>query len=620
MAAKDVRFGDDARQRMLRGVDILAQAVRVTLGPKGRNVILDKSYGAPRITKDGVTVAKEIELSDKFENMGAQMVREVASKTNDIAGDGTTTAIVLAQAIVREGGRAVSAGMNPMDLKRGVDKAVVALVEELKKRSKKITTQAETAQVGTISANGEAEIGRMIAEAMQKVGNEGVITVEEAKGMLTELDVVEGMQFDRGYMSPYFITNAEKMNIELDQPYILIHEKKLSGLQTLLPLLEAVAQSGRPLLIIAEDVEGEALATLVVNKLRGGLKVAAVKAPGFGDRRKAMLDDIAVLTSGQVISEELGIKLENVTLDMLGKAKKVLIDKENTTIVEGAGKKADIAGRCNQIRAQIEETTSDYDREKLQERLAKLAGGVAIIRVGGSTEVEVKERKDRVDDGLHATRAAVEEGIVPGGGVALARASLILAKLNAENDDQRVGIEIVRKAVQMPLRQIAENAGEDGAVISGKVLDKDEYNWGFDAQTGEFKDLVKAGIIDPTKVVRSALQHAASVGSLMITTEAMVAERQEKSPAGDGSGMHELRETVYLVQGFKAGKGARLTADPPLRCKSSDSARRTAENLVPSKAGVVAFSTSGDAELGEYDDEPTIIFRAGRLPAPFEEA
>jgi chaperonin GroEL len=535
MAAKDVRFGDDARQRMLRGVDILAHAVNVTLGPKGRNVILDKSYGAPRITKDGVTVAREIELSDKFENMGAQMAREAASKTNDIAGDGTTTAIVLAQAIVREGGRAVSAGMNPMDLKRGVDKAVVALVEELKKRSKKITTQAETAQVGTISANGEAEIGDMIAEAMQKVGNEGVITVEEAKGMLTELDIVEGMQFDRGYMSPYFVTNAEKMNVELDDPYILIHEKKLSGLQSLLPLLEAVAQSGRPLVIVAEDVEGEALATLVVNKLRGGLKVAAVKAPGFGDRRKAMLDDIAVLTSGQVISEELGIKLENVTLDILGRAKKVLIDKENTTIVEGAGKKHDIVGRCTQIRAQIEETTSDYDREKLQERLAKLAGGVAIIRVGGSTEVEVKERKDRVDDSLHATRAAVEEGIVPGGGVALARASLILSKLNAENDDQRVGIEIVRKAVQMPLRQIAENAGEDGAVISGKVLDKDQYNWGFDAQTGEFKDMVKAGIIDPTKVVRSALQHAASVGSLMITTEAMVAERQEKAPAGDGS-------------------------------------------------------------------------------------
>jgi chaperonin GroEL len=541
MAAKDVRFGDDARQRMLRGVDILAHAVNVTLGPKGRNVILDKSYGAPRITKDGVTVAREIELSDKFENMGAQMAREAASKTNDVAGDGTTTAIVLAQAIVREGGRAVSAGMNPMDVKRGVDKAVLALVDELKKRSRKITTKAETAQVGTISANGESEIGQMIAEAMQKVGNEGVITVEEAKGMLTELDVVEGMQFDRGYMSPYFVTNAEKMNIELDQPYILIHEKKLSGLQPLLPLLEAVAQSGRPLLIVAEDVEGEALATLVVNKLRGGLKVAAVKAPGFGDRRKAMLDDIAVLTSGQVISEDLGIKLENVTLDMLGKAKKVLIDKENTTIVEGVGKKADIAARCNQIRAQIEETTSDYDKEKLQERLAKLAGGVAIIRVGGSTEVEVKERKDRVDDGLHATRAAVEEGIVPGGGVALARASLILAKLNAENDDQRVGIEIVRKAAQMPLRQIAENAGEDGAVISGKVLDKDDYNWGFDAQSGEFKDMVKAGIIDPTKVVRSALQHAASVGSLMITTEAMVAEHQEKSHAGNGSsgGTHD---------------------------------------------------------------------------------
>jgi chaperonin GroEL len=533
MPAKDVRFGGDARQRMLRGVDTLAEAVRVTLGPKGRNVILDKNYGAPRITKDGVTVAKEIELSDKFENMGAQMVREVASKTNDIAGDGTTTAIVLAQAIVREGGKAVSAGMNPMDLKRGVDKAVTALVEELEKRSKKITTQAETAQVGTIAANGEVEIGRMIAEAMQTVGNEGVITVEEAKGIVTELDVVEGMQFDRGYMSPYFITNAEKMSVELEQPYILIHEKKLSGLQSLLPLLEAVVKSTRPLLIVAEDVEGEALATLVVNKLRGGLKVAAVKAPGFGDRRKAMLEDIAALTGGTVISEDLGIKLENVTLEMLGKAKKVLIEKENTTIVDGAGKKADIQGRCTQLRVQIEETTSDYDREKLQERLAKLAGGVAIIRVGGSTEVEVKERKDRVDDGLHATRAAVEEGIVPGGGVALARASLILAKLKADNGDQRVGIEIVRKAVQAPLRQIAENAGEDGAVISGRVLDKDEYNWGFDAQTGEFKDLVKAGIIDPTKVVRTALQHAASVGGLMITTEAMVAERPEKR-AGNG--------------------------------------------------------------------------------------
>jgi len=541
MAAKDVRFGDDARRRMLRGVDILAAAVKVTLGPKGRNVILDKSYGAPRITKDGVTVAREIDLSDKFENMGAQMVREVASKTNDIAGDGTTTAIVLARAIVSEGGKAVSAGMNPMDVKRGVDKAVIALVEELQKRSKKITTQAETAQVGTISANGETEIGEMIAAAMQKVGNEGVITVEEAKGMLTELDIVEGMQFDRGYMSPYFVTNAEKMTVELEQPYILIHEKKLSGLQVLLPLLEAVAQSTRPLLVIAEDVEGEALATLVVNKLRGGLKVAAVKAPGFGDRRKAMLDDIAVLTGGQVISEDLGIKLENVTLDMLGKAKKVLIDKENTTIVEGSGTTQDIAARCSQIRAQVEETTSDYDREKLQERLAKLAGGVAIIRVGGATEVEVKERKDRVDDALHATRAAVEEGIVPGGGIALARASVVLATLNAENDDQRVGIEIVRKAAQMPLRQIAENAGEDGAVISGKIADRAEYNWGFDAQSGEFKDMVKAGIIDPTKVVRSALQHAASIGALMVTTEAMVAERAEERPAGgtppDGGGM-----------------------------------------------------------------------------------
>jgi chaperonin GroEL len=541
MAAKDVRFGGDARQRMMRGVDMLAEAVKITLGPKGRNVILDKSYGAPRITKDGVTVAKEVELSDKFENMGAQMVREVASKTNDVAGDGTTTAIVLAQSIVREGLKAVSSGMNPMDLKRGVDKAVAALVGELEKRSKKITTQAETAQVGTISANGEVEIGKMIAEAMQKVGNEGVITVEEAKTAITELDVVEGMQFDRGYMSPYFITNAEKMNVTLENPYILIFEKKLSALQSFLPLLEAVAQSTRPLLIIAEDVEGEALATLVVNKLRGGLKVAAVKAPGFGDRRKAMLEDIAVLTKGELISEELGIKLENVTLPMLGTAKRVLIEKENTTIVEGAGKKADIVARCNQIRAQIEETTSDYDKEKLQERLAKLAGGVAIIRVGGSSEVEVKEKKDRVDDGLHATRAAVEEGIVPGGGVALARASLILAKLKADNDDQRVGIEIVRKAVQTPLRQIAENAGEDGAVISGKVLDKDEYNWGFDAQTGEFKDMVKAGIIDPTKVVRSALQHAASIGSLMITTEAMVADHVEKTADGDGSSTSDTR-------------------------------------------------------------------------------
>ena len=541
MAAKDVRFSADARTRMLRGVDILADAVKVTLGPKGRNVVIDKSFGAPRITKDGVTVAKEIELADKFENMGAQMVREVASKTNDIAGDGTTTATVLAQAIVREGLKAVAAGMNPMDLKRGVDKAVTVVVEEIKKHSKKITTPAETAQVGAIAANGEVEIGKMIAEAMQKVGNEGVITVEEAKGIQTELDVVEGMQFDRGYMSPYFITNSEKMITELDQPYILIHEKKLSGLQPMLPLLEAVVQSGRPLLIIAEDVEGEALATLVVNKLRGGLKVAAVKAPGFGDRRKAMLEDIAILTGGQVISDDLGIKLETVTLNMLGKAKRVLIEKENTTIIEGAGKKADITGRCNQIRAQIEETTSDYDREKLQERLAKLAGGVAVIRVGGSTEVEVKERKDRVDDALHATRAAVEEGIVPGGGVALARASLVLAKLKADNEDQRFGIDIVRKAVQTPLRQIAENAGEDGAVIAGKVLDKDDYAWGFDAKSGEFKDLVKAGIIDPTKVVRSALQDAASVAGLLITTEAMVAEKPEKKappamPPGGGMG------------------------------------------------------------------------------------
>jgi chaperonin GroEL len=538
MAAKDVRFGPDARDRMLRGVDILANAVKVTLGPKGRNVVIEKSFGAPRITKDGVTVAKEIELSDKFENLGAQLIREVASKTNDLAGDGTTTATVLAQSIVREGVKAVAAGLNPMDLRRGIDKAVIAVVEELKKRTKKITTPSETAQVGTISANGETEIGDMISKAMQKVGNEGVITVEEAKGIQTELDVVEGMQFDRGYVSPYFITNPEKMIADLDSPYILIFEKKLSGLQPMLPLLEAIVQTGKPLLIIAEDVEGEALATLVVNKLRGGLKIAAVKAPGFGDRRKAILEDIAILTGGQVISEDLGIKLETVTLPMLGKAKKVLIEKENTTIIEGAGKKADITGRVNQIRAQIEETTSDYDREKLQERLAKLAGGVAVIRVGGASEVEVKERKDRVDDALHATRAAVEEGIVPGGGVALARASLILAKLKAENEDQRVGIDIIRKAIQVPLRQIAENAGEDGAVISGKVLDKDEYAYGFDAQSGEFKDLVKAGIIDPTKVVRTALQDAASVAALIITTEAGVVERPEKKAAGGpGGGM-----------------------------------------------------------------------------------
>jgi chaperonin GroEL len=533
MPAKDVKFGSDARARLLRGVDILADAVKVTLGPKGRNVVLDKSYGVPRITKDGVTVAKEIELSDKFENLGAQLVREVANKTNELAGDGTTTATVLAQAIVREGSKAVAAGLNPLDLKRGIDKAVVALVEELKEKSRKITSPAETEQVGTISANGETEIGRIISEAMQRVGNEGVITVEEAKGIQTELDVVEGLQFDRGYISPYFVTNAEKLHAELDQPYILIHEKKLSGLQPILPLLEAVVQSGRPLLIIAEDVEGEALATLVVNKLRGGLKIAAVKAPGFGDRRKAILEDIAILTGGTVVSEDLGIKLESITLAQLGRAKRVLIEKENTTVIEGAGKKDDIKGRVAQIRAQIEEATSDYDREKLQERLAKLAGGVAVIRVGGSTEVEVKERKDRVDDALHATRAAVEEGIVPGGGVALARASLILSKLKADNDDQRFGIEIVRKAALTPLRQIAENAGEDGAVISGKVLDKDEYNYGFDAQTGEFKDLVKAGILDPTKVVRTALQDAASVAGLLVTTEALVAEKAEKkAPAG----------------------------------------------------------------------------------------
>src|SRR5271156_3361956 len=538
MVAKDVRFGPDARDRILRGVDILANAVKITLGPKGRNVVLEKSYGAPRITKDGVTVAKEIELSDKFENLGAQLIREVASKTATIAGDGTTTATVLAQSIVREGVKAVAAGLNPMDLRRGIDKAVTAVVEELKKRTKKITTPAETAQVGTISANGETEIGEMISKAMQKVGKEGVITVEEAKGIETELDVVEGMQFDRGYVSPYFITNAEKMIADLDAPYILIFEKKLSGLQPMLPLLEAIVQTGKPLLIIAEDVEGEALATLVVNKLRGGLKIAAVKAPGFGDRRKAILEDIAILTGGQVISEDLGIKLETVTIAMLGKAKKIVIEKENTTIIEGSGKKADISGRVAQIRAQSEETTSDYDREKLQERLAKLAGGVAIIRVGGASEVEVKERKDRVEDALHATRAAVEEGIVPGGGVALARASLILAKLKAENRSQKFGIEIVRKAIQVPLRQISENAGEDGAVIAGKVLDKDEYSYGFDAQSGEFKDMVKAGIIDPTKVVRTALQDAASVASLIITTEAGVTERPEKkAPAGAPGGM-----------------------------------------------------------------------------------
>ncbi len=528
MAAKEVRFSVDARDKMLRGVDILANAVKVTLGPKGRNVVLDKSFGAPRITKDGVTVAKEIELEDKFENMGAQMVREVASKTSDIAGDGTTTATVLAAAIVKEGSKAVAAGMNPMDHKRGIDLAVETVVEELRKNSKKVTSNAEIAQVGTISANGDKEIGDYLAKAMEKVGNEGVITVEEAKSLETELDVVEGMQFDRGYISPYFITNADKMRVEMEDPYILINEKKLSALNELLPLLEAVVQTGKPLLIVAEDVEGEALATLVVNKLRGGLKVAAVKAPGFGDRRKAMLQDIAVLTGGQAISEDLGIKLENVTIAMLGKAKKVMIDKENTTIVNGGGKKKDIEDRITQIKAQIEETTSDYDREKLQERLAKLAGGVAVIRVGGATEVEVKERKDRVDDAMHATRAAVEEGVLPGGGVALLRASEALKKVRTANEDQRHGVDIVRKALSAPARQIAINAGEDGSVIVGKILENSTYGFGFDAQGGEYVDMVKKGIIDPTKVVRQALQGASSVAGLLITTEAMVAELPKK--------------------------------------------------------------------------------------------
>ncbi|HEX9699446.1 MAG TPA: chaperonin GroEL [Acidobacteriota bacterium] len=528
MSAKEVKFGADARDRMLRGVNILADAVRVTLGPKGRNVVLDKSFGAPRTTKDGVTVAKEIELADKFENMGAQMVREVASKTSDLVGDGTTTATVLAQAIIRGGSKAVAAGMNPMDLRRGIEMAVSAVVAELEKRSRKVKTSEEIAQVGTISSNGDTEIGKMLAEAMEKVGNAGVITVEEAKSLDTELDLVEGMQFDRGYLSPYFITNADKMLAELEDPYVLLHEKKLSGLQPILPLLEAVVQSSRPLLVIAEDVEGEALATLVVNKLRGGLKVAAVKAPGFGDRRKAMLEDMAVLTGGQVISEDLGIKLENVTIDMLGKAKKVIITKDETTIVEGAGAKKEIQGRCAQIRQQIEDTTSDYDREKLQERLAKLAGGVAVIRVGGATEIEVKERKDRVEDAMHATRAAVEEGILPGGGVALLYAGQGLGKLKPANDDQRVGIDIVRRAIQSPVRQIVENAGEDGAVVVGKLLDKVNLTRGFDAQNGQYVDMIKAGIIDPTKVVRIALQDAASVAGILVTTEAMVAERPKK--------------------------------------------------------------------------------------------
>jgi chaperonin GroEL len=531
MAAKDVKFAADARERMLRGVDILANAVKVTLGPKGRNVIIEKSFGAPRTTKDGVTVAKEIELEDKFENMGAQMVREVASKTNDVAGDGTTTATVLAQAIVREGLKSVAAGMNPMDLKRGIDKAVVQVIAEIGKRAKKVKDSAEIAQVGTISANGEKSIGEMIAKAMQKVGNEGVITVEEAKSLESELEVVEGMQFDRGYLSPYFITNAEKMVAELDDPYILIHEKKLSGLQQLLPVLEAVVQTGRPLLIIAEEVEGEALATLVVNKLRGGLKVAAVKAPGFGDRRKSMLEDIAVLTGGQTVSEDLGIKLENVTIQMLGRAKRVTITKDDTTIVDGSGKKKDIEARVGQIKAQIEETTSDYDREKLQERLAKLAGGVAVIKVGGATEVEVKERKDRVDDALNATRAAVEEGVVPGGGVMLLKASAAIT-VKGENEDQEAGIQIIRRALQAPIRQISENAGVEGSIVVGKVLEAKGANFGYDAQNDEYGDMIEKGIIDPAKVVRTALQDAASIAGLLITTEAGIAERPKKDSGG----------------------------------------------------------------------------------------
>ena len=542
MAAKEVKFSADARSRLMRGVNVLADAVRVTLGPKGRTVVLDKSFGAPRVTKDGVTVAKEIELEDKFENMGAQMVREVASKTNDVAGDGTTTATVLAQAIVREGSKAVAAGLNPMDLRRGTEAAVKIVIEDLEKRSRKIKSSDEVAQVGTISANGDTEVGRMIAEAMQTVGNEGVITVEEAKSRDTELDVVEGMQFDRGYLSPYFITDPDKMKTEYEDVAVLIHEKKLSSLQAMLPILEEVAKSSRPLLIIAEDVEGEALATLVVNRLRGGLKVAACKAPGFGDRRKAMLEDIAILTGGQVISEDVGIKLENVTLDMLGKAKRVVVKKDDSTIVGGAGKKADIKGRCNQIRQQIETTTSDYDREKLQERLAKLAGGVAVIKVGGSTEVEVKERKDLVEDAMNSTRAAVEEGIVPGGGAALLFARRALDKVKLDDPDQQVGIDIIRKAIETPARQIAENAGLDGAVVTGKILEKNDRNWGFDAQAEAYKDLVKAGIIDPTKVVRTALQDAASVAGLLITTEAMIAEKPKKdAPAAPpGGGMDDM--------------------------------------------------------------------------------
>ena len=534
MAAKDVKFGADAREKMLRGIDILADAVQVTLGPKGRNVVIDKSFGAPRTTKDGVTVAKEIELADKFENMGAQMVREVASKTNDIAGDGTTTATVLARAIVREGSKSVAAGMNPMDLKRGIDQAVEAVVADLKKRSKKVKSNDEIAQVGTISANGDKEVGDMIAKAMAKVGNEGVITVEEAKGLVTELDVVEGMQFDRGYISPYFITNPDKMIVELNDALILIHEKKLTSLQPMLPVLEAVVQSGRPLLIIAEEIEGEALATLVVNKLRGGLKVCAVKAPGFGDRRKAMLEDIAIVTGGQVISEDIGIKLENVKLDMLGKAKTVKIDKDNTTIIDGAGKKTDIQSRVAQIKAQIEETTSDYDKEKLQERLAKLAGGVAVIRVGGATEVEVKERKDRVDDALNATKAAVEEGIIPGGGTALLYASKALKDLTGDNEDQTQGINIVRRAIQYPIRQIVNNAGQEASIVVGKLHAQKSNTFGYNAQTGEYVDFIEAGIVDPAKVVRVALQNAASVAGLLITTEAMITDRPKKDSGAPG--------------------------------------------------------------------------------------
>ncbi|MGE0733270.1 MAG: chaperonin GroEL [Alphaproteobacteria bacterium] len=540
MAAKDVKFGADARERMMRGVDLLANAVKVTLGPKGRNVVMDRSFGSPRISKDGVTVAKEIELEDKFENMGAQMLREVASKTNDMAGDGTTTATVLAQAIVREGVKSVAAGTNPMDLKRGIDIAVEAVVADLKKRSKKVSSNEEVAQIGTVSANGDKEIGAMIAKAMQQVGNEGVITVEEAKSLETELDVVEGMQFDRGYLSPYFVTNADKMICDMEDPYILLHEKKLTNLQPMLPILEAVVQTGKPLLIVSEDVEGEALATLVVNKLRGGLKIAAVKAPGFGDRRKAMLEDIAILTGGQLIAEDLGIKLETVTLQMLGRAKRVTIDKDNTTVVGGSGKKADITARVQQIKAQIEETTSDYDREKLQERLAKLAGGVAIIRVGGATEVEVKEKKDRVEDAMHATRAAVEEGIVAGGGIALLRAVAAIKNVKAANDDQRTGIEIVRRALTTPVRQIVENAGYEGAVIVGKLMEAKDESLGFDAQSGEYTNMIKSGIIDPTKVVRCALQDAASVAGLLISTEAMISERPEKKDSPAGGGMPDM--------------------------------------------------------------------------------